>query len=318
MASGGRCSSSGPGRRCWRASSSPRRTPTRATRWCPSGSPPWSWASTPSSTRRPGKPAGPPWTTGTATATSTRSSSSSRTWSSCSSLTTIWRSRSPRGLGPGQLEPSLGPGAPVEQLVELVVGLRVLQLGQRLLELPLGLAGVDVGLGDGPVDEDRHLVVADLEEPPADGETGDLAAGRADAEKAAAEGGDEGGVAGEDPQLPDGQLLLLLGAVERAAAPDQIPRRRRHELGFTVEDRPRRADDGDLQGARTGSLGHRLDLRPGRLGGGHDLVDGALHIEGLLRQVVVLAGDDGLERLDRVGQLHVPAGDAGELLRYEE
>ena len=90
--------------------------------------------------------------------------------------------------------------------VELLVGLRVLQVGQRLVELPLGFAGVDVALGHGAVDEDRHLVVADLEEAAADGEAGDLAARQADAEDAAAEGGDEGRVPGQDPELADDQL----------------------------------------------------------------------------------------------------------------
>src|SRR5215467_9198602 len=33
--------------------------------------------------------------------------------------------------------------------------------------------------------------------------------------------------------------------------------------------------------------------------------DGSLHIEGLLRQIVVLAFDDFAEALDRVGQLHI-------------
>jgi hypothetical protein len=42
------------------------------------------------------------------------------------------------------------------------------------------------------------------------------------------------------------------------------------------------------------------------------------HEEGLLGQVVELAGDDALERLDRVGQLDELAGAARELLGHEE
>ena len=42
------------------------------------------------------------------------------------------------------------------------------------------------------------------------------------------------------------------------------------------------------------------------------LVDAADHVERLLGQVVVLAGDDGLEAADRVLERHVLAGAAGE------
>ena len=40
-----------------------------------------------------------------------------------------------------------------------------------------------------------------------------------------------------------------------------------------------------------------------------------LHVEGLLGNVVVLAFHDFLEAADGIGQLHVFAGEAGELLR---
>ena len=55
----------------------------------------------------------------------------------------------------------------------------------------------------------------------------------------------------------------------------------------------------------------------GRLGGellglGDRLVDGADHVEGRLRQIVVFAGDDALECLDRVLELHEHARGAGE------
>ncbi len=42
------------------------------------------------------------------------------------------------------------------------------------------------------------------------------------------------------------------------------------------------------------------------------LFDGADHVEGLLRQVVILAGDDGLEAGDGVLERHVLAGCASE------
>ena len=48
------------------------------------------------------------------------------------------------------------------------------------------------------------------------------------------------------------------------------------------------------------------------------LFDRADHVERLLRQVVVLAFDDLLEALDRVGDRHVLALEAGELLGDEE
>src|SRR5205085_3729786 len=49
-----------------------------------------------------------------------------------------------------------------------------------------------------------------------------------------------------------------------------------------------------------------------------DLVDGARHVEVLLRDLVVLAFDDFLEPADGVGDGHVLALEAGELLRDEE
>src|SRR5690242_13772233 len=48
------------------------------------------------------------------------------------------------------------------------------------------------------------------------------------------------------------------------------------------------------------------------------LLDRALQQEGLLRNVVVLAFDDLAETADRVGDLHVLALDAGELLGHVE
>src|SRR5690606_28951560 len=49
-----------------------------------------------------------------------------------------------------------------------------------------------------------------------------------------------------------------------------------------------------------------------------DLVDGAGHVEVLLGDLVVASLDDLLEAADRVGNRHVLALDAGELLRNEE
>src|SRR5438093_2354260 len=50
----------------------------------------------------------------------------------------------------------------------------------------------------------------------------------------------------------------------------------------------------------------------------HRLADVAHHVEGLLRELVVLALDDLLEALHGVGDLHVPARRARELLGDEE
>src|SRR5262245_43966504 len=57
--------------------------------------------------------------------------------------------------------------------------------------------------------------------------------------------------------------------------------------------------------------GHLLRL-------GDRFFDGANHIEGLLRQMVVLAVHDRLERTDVVGELHELARLVGELLRHME
>src|SRR5690242_13682523 len=54
------------------------------------------------------------------------------------------------------------------------------------------------------------------------------------------------------------------------------------------------------------------------LGGGEHVLDAAGHVEGALRDVVVLALDDFLEALDGVGDRHVLALQAGELLGDEE
>src|SRR4029077_1444817 len=55
----------------------------------------------------------------------------------------------------------------------------------------------------------------------------------------------------------------------------------------------------------------------GRLGGdlarlGRRLLDGPDHIEGALRQIVVIAGDDRLEAFDRVLEIDIDAGLSGE------
>src|SRR5712691_12079029 len=63
---------------------------------------------------------------------------------------------------------------------------------------------------------------------------------------------------------------------------------------------------------RMGALLHLTHL-PGLF---HSLVDAAHHVEGLLRQLVVLALDDLFEPADRVAQLDVPSLLAGERLRY--
>src|SRR5512133_2935014 len=48
------------------------------------------------------------------------------------------------------------------------------------------------------------------------------------------------------------------------------------------------------------------------------LVDGAHHVEGLLRQVVAFAGGDHLEAADGLGQRHVLAGGAREHFGHVE
>ena len=57
-----------------------------------------------------------------------------------------------------------------------------------------------------------------------------------------------------------------------------------------------------------------LRLRFHLLGGFENFVDRALHVEGLLRDGVVLAIDDFLEAADGIGDLDVLAGEASELL----
>src|ERR1700741_5302300 len=59
-----------------------------------------------------------------------------------------------------------------------------------------------------------------------------------------------------------------------------------------------------------------LRLRRGLhlLGGFEHVLDGALHVEGLLGNVVVLAFDDFLEAAHRIGDFAVFTGDSGELL----
>src|SRR5512134_2246353 len=70
-----------------------------------------------------------------------------------------------------------------------------------------------------------------------------------------------------------------------------------------IADRPE-----PVEGSSRGQLLRLLDR----------LLDAAHHVEGLLRQVVVAALHDLLEAADGVGELHVLAGVAGELLRDRE
>ena len=93
-----------------------------------------------------------------------------------------------------------------------------------------------------------------------------------------------------------------------------------HDLiDFDVDDLPFARDDGEIDLRREGrpsvSL-RRLVLH--LLGALQHVLDGALHVEGLLRDVVVLAFDDLAEAADRVGDLDVLALDAGELLGHVE
>src|SRR5450432_3470809 len=50
------------------------------------------------------------------------------------------------------------------------------------------------------------------------------------------------------------------------------------------------------------------------LGGWGSFFEGSLHVEGLLRDVVIFAFDDSLEGFHRVGNLHVTTRRSGELL----
>src|SRR3954468_23142880 len=70
-------------------------------------------------------------------------------------------------------------------------------------------------------------------------------------------------------------------------------------------------------GVRT-SAGNFVRATLVALGGAHDVVDRALEQERRLRQVVVLAVEDLLERADRLADRHVRAGRAGELLGHVE
>src|SRR5579884_826669 len=70
----------------------------------------------------------------------------------------------------------------------------------------------------------------------------------------------------------------------------------------------------------TSSNSKRSGIGPSRRFGGHAarlldrLLDRADHVEGALRQFVVIAGDDPLEPLDRVFEVDEHAGGAGEHL----
>src|SRR6266508_2836419 len=78
---------------------------------------------------------------------------------------------------------------------------------------------------------------------------------------------------------------------------------------------PRRARRLRLLGPVSARTSFHVTHLPGLF---HGLVDAAHHVEGLLRQVIVLALDDLLEPADRVAQLDVPSLLAGERLRHGE
>src|SRR5690606_18774972 len=77
-------------------------------------------------------------------------------------------------------------------------------------------------------------------------------------------------------------------------------------------------DEAALRGHDVEVDGHRRTSASHLLGPLEDVLDGAAHEEGLLRNVVVLALEDLLEAPDRVLHLHVLAGNAGELLGHVE
>src|SRR4029450_5126455 len=102
----------------------------------------------------------------------------------------------------------------------------------------------------------------------------------------------------------------------RTPAPPASPARRRTSrnagrLGLGLALR----DGGVLGRFAARRLLFPLAREPAALLDGH--LDRPDHVEGLLRELVVLAVDDLLEALDRVLGLHVLAGRARELLRDE-
>src|SRR5258706_14911769 len=104
----------------------------------------------------------------------------------------------------GQLQLRLPPAALVQQALVVGVGPGVLELGDGLLEGGAGLRGVDVARARGLGDEKGDPLPEDLEEAPPDGEPLLPAAGptEIDPDEAAPEERDQGGMAGQDPDLP--------------------------------------------------------------------------------------------------------------------
>ena len=117
---------------------------------------------------------------------------------------------------------------PLFELPAVGVGLArldPLELGTRLLELPLRPVGVDVKRVDGVVDQSQRTIVLDLEEPRPRRELAHLAAApQVDARRARLEHRDErrvpcehadlAGVAGHD-DLPE-QAFYMVGVIEQA------------------------------------------------------------------------------------------------------
>src|SRR5690606_16223679 len=149
-------------------------------------------------------------------------------------------------------------------------------------------------LGHGPFAQDRDDVVDDLEEAAADSEP-ILPGIVADPQVALAEEDHEGRVVAPDPG--------------RA-----VPGRGVDEVRLALEDD---AFGADHRAAETLG-GHGSDLHPEFLGVLDHVLDPARHEERLFREVVELARDDALERLDGVREADVLPRAAGELFGHEE
>src|SRR5680860_1656427 len=82
-------------------------------------------------------------------------------------------------------------------------------------------------------------------------------------------------------------------------------------------------DNSSSSGLTSSNLNRRLAMGLSRLGREalgllHRFLDGADHVEGGFRQMVVLAGGEPLEGADGVGEIDEGAGRAGEDLGHEE
>src|SRR5581483_11900041 len=173
----------------------------------------------------------------------------------------------------------------------------VVLVAQLLFQTRRPLAGpaeVDVAGHLGDVRQDDHPVVAHLHEPPVHSRPHRLTcAGGVDAALALGQGADERRVVGLE-----GDLALLAHAAH-------------HHVGLTRPEDALGRDELDLHG-HAGEPLLVLAAQALRLGG--EVLDAADVEERLLGEVVVLAVEQVLERLDGLGDRHVGARDLGERL----